>query len=203
MAGKKSILRATGAAGLSSPVTYSLAEHQHRFAAWAAARATQRGLANFRTSTISDALVDCGVVAVVDTAVNWPTTAAVFDTAHRGWCQAMLRDLLSAGIGKASYGRAAKVIAIYLKSRIVLGGHHEHSFAKVIHPPIDRILLQAIAEHVAAKDRVFAKQLRTTTWTSLTEATYDDLIARLRSAGLDQPAFWWIETFWDPRREEE
>jgi hypothetical protein len=119
------------------------------------------------------------------------------------WCQAILSDLRSSGIGKASYGRAAKAIAIYLKSRIVLGGHHEHSFAKVIHPPIDRILLQAIADHVRANNPVFAKQLRATTWTSLTEAAYDDLIARLRNAGLDQPAFWSIEQFWDPRREEE
>jgi hypothetical protein len=181
-------------------VTYSLADHQHRFGAWAAARATQRGLANLRTSTISDALVDCGVVAVVDTAVNWPTTAKVFDTAHRGWCRAMLSGLLSHGIDKASYGHAAKAIAIYLKLRVVVGGHHKHAFAKVIHPPIDRILLQGLAKYVRAKDPVFAKQLRTTTWTSLTPAKYDDLITHLRSAGLDQPAFWWIEQFWDPTK---
>jgi hypothetical protein len=184
-------------------MSYTLATHQHRFAAWAAARAAQRGLAKLRTGIILDALVHCGVVAVVDTVSNWPTTAETFDAAHRGWCQSVLKHILSIGISEARYGRAAKVVAIYLKSRIVLGGHHDTDFARVIHPPIDRILLQSLAGYVRTKDTAFANQLRTTNWTSLTEAEYDDLIARLRSAGLDQPAFWCVERFWDPRGDAE
>jgi hypothetical protein len=178
-------------------MSYTLAIHQHRFAAWAAARAAQRGAGTVRA--IINALDGCGVVTVVDTPSNWPTTAAAFDTAHRHWCRALLNRLLSAGINKAAYGRAVKIIAIYLKSRIVLGGHHDTAFATVIHPPIDRILLQALAGHVRAKDPRLANRLRTATWTALDEATYDDLIASLRGAGLDRPAFWCIERFWDPR----
>jgi len=199
---KKRVLSATSVAGLSSPVSYTIAEHHHRFAAWAAARAALRGLADIRTGTISHALEHCGVVGVVDTRARWPTSVAVFDAAHRDWCQALLKDLRSAGTGNASYGRAAKVLAIYLKSRIVLGGHHAHAFAKVIHPPIDRILLQGIAEHVCAGNQALAKQLRTTTWTTLTAGAYYDLIDRLRGADLDRRAFWGIEQFWDPGREE-
>jgi hypothetical protein len=202
MAGKGNTEWTTGA-GLSSPMTYSLADHQHRFAVWAAARATQRGLAKFSTSSVNDALTACGVVAVADNAVDWPTTARAFARAHRNWCRTMRANLRSARIGNVSHGRAAKAIAIYLKVRIVLGGHHDSAFAKVIHPPIDRILLQGVAKHLRARDPVFARRLQVTTWTSLTEVRYDDLIARLRGAGLNQPAFWWIERFWNPRREEE
>lgn len=182
-------------------MAYTLAIHQHRFAAWAAARAAQRGLASSRI--MIDALEGCGVVAVVDTCDDWPLTAVAFDALHRIWCRALLGRLVSAGISKATYGRAVKVIAIYLKSRIVLGGHQDTSFARVIHPPIDHILLQGLAGHVRARDRPLANRLRTTTWTSLDEASYDDLIARLRGAGFDEPAFWCIESFWDPRGDEE
>src|SRR5450755_4604971 len=117
-------------------MSYTIAMHQHRFAAWAAARAAQRGLTG--TYTVINALEGCGVVTVADIANNWPATAAAFDNAHRDWCRALLKRLLSAGIAKATYGRAVKIIAIYLKSRIVLGGHHDTAFARVIHPPIDR-----------------------------------------------------------------
>jgi hypothetical protein len=179
-------------------MSYTLATHQHRFAAWAAARAAQRGLANSRTGIIIDALKGCSVEAVVNTESMWPTTAAGFDSVHRDWCRALLR-----GLPGARYGRAAKIIAIYLKSRIVLSGHHESLFATVIHPPIDRVLLQSLARHVRVKDPGFARYLRTRTWTSLNEDEYYDLIARLRRAGLDLKAFWYIEEFWDPRGEDE
>ena len=182
------------------PMAYTIAMHHHRFAAWAAARAAQRGLANSRI--IIDALEGCGVKAVVDNPDDWPQTAGAFDVAHRNWCSVLLERLLAAGVSKATYGRAAKVIAIYLKSRIVLGGQQDSPFATVIHPPIDRILLQSLAGHLHARDRPLADHLRATTWTSLANDTYDDLIRRLRRAELDQPAFWCIERFWDPRGDE-
>jgi hypothetical protein len=200
---KNSALRAGDATRLSSSVGYTLGEHQHRFSIWAAARSIQRGLANVRIGTIDAALMACGVGEIADTEAKWPTTEALFDRAHRKWCRAIMRNLQSAGVGDMSYGRAAKLTAVYLKCRIVVGGHHEHSFANVIHPPIDRILLQALSKRVRAKDPAFGTFLRTVTWTSLAEANYWDLIARLRSAGLDKPAFWCIERFWDPRREEQ
>jgi hypothetical protein len=177
-------------------MAYTLATHHHRFAAWAAARAAQRRLANSRT--IINALHVCGVVQVVDTNDYWPTTAAMFDVVHREWCRALVNHLLSAGINAAKYGHAAKIIAVYLKSRIVLSGHHDTRFASVIHLPIDRILLRAVAGHMRATDRPLATRLRTTAWTALTETSYDELIACLRGAGFDRPAFWYIERFWNP-----
>jgi hypothetical protein len=92
-----------------------------------------------------DSLNVCGVVAVVNSPADWPQTAEDFDDVHHTWCTALLNSLHSAGIDKASYGRAAKVIAVYLKSRIVLAGHHDTAFGKVIHPPFDGILLREIA----------------------------------------------------------
>src|SRR5262245_13665367 len=103
--------------------TYNLAIHQHRFAAWAAARAAQRGLAA-NSNIIVDALDQCCVKAVVDNRGEWPATSAEFDAKHRSWCRTVLIRLRHAGIKRATYGRAAKVIAVYLKARVVLAGHH-------------------------------------------------------------------------------
>jgi hypothetical protein len=195
------VRRKLEAGGQSLPLDYTLSQHHHRFAEWAAARAIQRGLADVRISTISDALKISGISRVADTARKRPTTAELFDSAHRRWCRAVMGSFRAAGVGEVSYGRAAKLIAVYLKSRIVLGGHHGHAFARVIHPPIDRLLLQALSAEVRANDRVLATRLRTANWTSLTESGYWDLIDSLRGAGLDRPAFWHVERFWDPRRE--
>ena len=131
-------------------MSYTIAMHHHRLPpAWAAARAAQRRLAN--SCAIIDALNGCGVVTVIDTPGMHPTTVAAFDRLHREWCLALLGNLHCTGIGHATYGHAAKVIAIYLKSRVILSGHHDTPFAKVIHPPIDSILLKAVAKHVRCK----------------------------------------------------
>jgi hypothetical protein len=174
---------------------YTIAMHHHRFAAWAAARAAQRGLANSRT--IIAALNGCGVVAMADTRDSQPASADEFDRLHHDWCRALLENLKSAGI-KATYGQAAKIIAIYLKSRVVLSGRHDTPFASVIHPPIDSFLLKSLARHVHAQDRRLASQLRKIRWMLLNETDYDALIASLRKARFDQPAFWCIERFWNP-----
>jgi hypothetical protein len=181
---------------------YSIAKHHHLVAAWASARAAQRRLA--KTCTIITSLNGCGVVPVVETLERWPATPEAFDRVHRDWCRNLLKSLKSAGVSNAQYGHAAKILAIYLKSRIVLGGYHDTPFARVMHPPIDSFLLKQLAtelrqrEDASDEDRRLATFLKTTTWTTLNEAKYDKLIGGLRKAGFDQPAFWCIEQFWNP-----
>lgn len=56
----------------------------------------------------------------------------------------MLQQLTKAKVEEASFGRAAKLIAIYLKTTIVLSGAENTTLGRVIHPPIDSILLKAM-----------------------------------------------------------
>ena len=49
------------------------------------------------------------------------------------------------GVEDVTFGKAAKLLAIYLKSMIIVGGHHESPFARVAAPPIDEILLRRLA----------------------------------------------------------
>ena len=96
-----------------------------------------------------------------------------------------------------TFGRAAKLLAIYLKSMIIVGGHHESPFARVAAPPNDEILLKSLAaDH--SFDRKHWRLWRTTKWTKMTTEEHAAIISSFRSEGLDRPVFWMIERYWKP-----
>lgn len=178
---------------------YTLGEHRHRFAVWAAARAAQRGLKGAHNVVLAEALESCGVRDVVDAgAASWPTEAAQVDSRHAQWCSRIVDGLQAGGVA-ASYGRAAKLVAIYLKVTVIGAGFHETPFGRHLHPPIDDILLKALA----AEPRFAAqacRRWRATRWTKLEAVEYAELVRSLRDAGLDVPGFWMVERYWLVRR---
>jgi hypothetical protein len=97
----------------------------------------------------------------------------------------------------ASYGRAAKVIAIYLKSSIVLGPAWDSSLARVAHPPIDRELLKKLASSEEFKSEC-KKHWAKTNWTQLDKTKYKALINQLRDIPWikDKP-LWMLEKYWN------
>ena len=179
----------------SNAAKYTLTEHRHRFAVWAAARAAQRGWTS--TERLAAALEASGASALVrGSPTNWPATAGAFDAAQREWAHALLDHLAASGV-HGTYGRAAKLLAIYLKATIVLAGHADSPFGRVLHPPLDSILLRNLAADTrfpAARRSLW----RQTSWTRLDEQRYFELIDTLRATRLDQPAFWMVERYWQP-----
>jgi hypothetical protein len=174
---------------------YTIDEHRHRFALWAAARAAQRGLKGGSNAALASALEKCGVVDVVRApAATWPGAPAAFDAVHEQWCIRVVAELEARGVA-TSFGRAAKLIAIYLKTVVVAAGFHDSALARTLHPPIDDILLSALAS-----DPTFTKPSRQlwkqTRWTRLDRNSYAELIRSLRGERLDTPAFWMIERYW-------
>lgn len=175
---------------------YSLLEHRHRFAVWAAARAAQRRLAGGSTLNFRAAIEACGVAELVTAGPTaWPLTVDTFDDLHRTWCRRLVSSLRSGGAAEATYGHAAKAVAIYLKSMIINAGFEDTDFAKNLHPPVDGILLKSLA-----RDSRFSRESRQlwgdTTWTGLGEPAYFRLIDSFRREGLGSPAFWFIERYW-------
>src|SRR5256885_1479482 len=120
-------------------MAYDLIEHRHRFSVWAAARAAQRGLKGGKVDVLRDALEQSGVVAFAQ-ATDGAIDPGAFDEAHRVWAQKIVTPLASRNV-PATFGRAAKLIAIYPKSMVILNGNFETRRARVVHPPIDGILL--------------------------------------------------------------
>ncbi len=99
---------------------------------------------------------------------------------------------------KATNGRAAKLVAVYLKSRVLLGERWDSRFAFNMHPPVDRILLQALA---ASKSITSYHQpaWRSANWTQLDQAGYEQLIEQLRAVVPPNQPFWTIEEYWAVR----
>ena len=91
---------------------------------------------------------------------------------------------------KVSYGRAAKIIAIYLKTVYVLR-FPESDTSKFIHPPIDRVLLTNIQKSGGIKFNPFPN------WTELDKEGYKKVIQELKDL-VGGEAFWKLEVYWEP-----
>jgi hypothetical protein len=177
--------------------TYGLDEHRHRFSSWAAARAAQRGSTD--VATLVDALAACGVVNFVRTCDLNSVDVEAFDRLHGSWCRSIVRHLKSRGAKGATFGRAAKLIAIYLKCTVVLGPGWRTKLAHVAHPPIDRILLSHLPS-VVGESCDHKHRWASFTWTKLSQKRYARLIRDLRQCICGSEPFWKIEQFWPAPR---
>jgi hypothetical protein len=172
---------------------YDLFTHRHNFAVWAAARAAQRSLTN--VAKMRSALEKCGVVEFIRQYRGEEVSLAEFDVLHRTWCRCIIKCLVADGVSTAMYGRAAKLIAIYLKSMVIVGGGAGTSLACVAHPPIDEILLKNLRRAPTTLN-IHKKEWRMIRWTKLNEAEYFRLIGQLRDyLGKDEP-MWKLEEYW-------
>jgi hypothetical protein len=93
----------------------------------------------------------------------------------------------------ASYGRAAKLLAVYLKSMIIVQDNSS-GLSDVAHPPIDRIILQNISKDKNI-NHPHKQDWKYTNWTQLDEPSYKQLIADFRQV-LEGKPFWYIDKYW-------
>lgn len=174
---------------------YDLFIHRHNFAAWAAARAVQRDFAGSRTQNCREALETSGVANFVSDPACVDTTAGRFRELHELWCRSILATFVRLGATGTSYGRSAKLLAIYLKSIVIAGPDAYRSFGRVIHPPIDENLLRNLASStlIDSPHKVAWGQIA---WTQLDETRYYTLVDQLRSVLPRELPFWMLEEHW-------
>jgi len=170
-------------------MTYTFNEHLHNYAVWAAARAVARNFTN--TANVKSAIEETGLRRLLDN--NEMFSIASFDQFHCETARKIIVHLKYIDNGleeKATYGRAAKIIAIYIKTAIVVRDLGVSNLARIAHPPIDRILLtNANKEHKKL-------ELIRYNWTQLSEDEYFELIEKLRSIKFE--SFWEVERYWSP-----
>ncbi len=167
---------------------YDIANHSHRFAAWAAATgASASPKCRFTVAQGKAILEEAGFTASLRKPSQLPSPARM-DDAHKKWRE---RVIIAARRRKLrfSHGVAAKLINIYLKSRFTLGGHEKHPNGAALHPPIDSLLLKAVK-----RNNVCSAKLRTN-WSTFDSETYQQIIERLRGMQAGLP-FWTIEADW-------
>lgn len=172
-------------------VTYTIETHKHNFAVWAAARAAQRGWKSATVGKLGGALESSGIKDAVTRIGNTNVDPKEYDGWHTDWCSRVMAHLQDAGVQRVTYGRAAKLVAIYLKVMVIIGEDPMCPLAKTAHPPIDGILLKNIAK---AKPTV--SQLDRVRWTRLSRTEYLDVVNDLRSVMNEGAPFWEIEKYW-------
>ena len=176
-------------------VSYDLTEHRHRFAVWAAARAAQRGFTTVKE--FRRALQATDIQRVLASPETLLVSAVEFEALHRRWCSSICASLTEQTIANVAYGRAAKLVAVYLKTTVIMGGACDSPLGRNAHPPIDRVLLQGLARSpdITSPHKAAWKALN---WTQLDEAGYYELMDQLRGALPHGAPFWTIEEYWQP-----
>jgi hypothetical protein len=170
-------------------MSYDFNEHKHRFAVWTAARAVQRAFTT--TDNIVQAINATSLRAFSEK--KDAVSQHEFDEMHRKWCKDIIALFGDKNI-TCSYGRAAKIVAIYLKTSVILPTGGKGGKSSVIHSPIDSILLNALSQMDDLKD------LRKKRWTNFTEQDYWDVSRKLREK---VNCFnWKLEELWRPEIED-
>ncbi|HAK79362.1 MAG TPA: hypothetical protein DCR35_17430 [Runella sp.] len=172
-------------------LTYSYFNHLHNYAIWTAARAAQRGFTT--TKNIKTAIEKTELKDLLEG--NKPLKSVEeFDTFHEKCCEFIMAEISQLGIKGVTYGRAAKIVNIYIKTAIVIP-NPDSQLAFIAHPPVDRILLIGLTEQLKVKFHKIS-------WTGFDQKDYLKIITQFRELGfgLEVP-FWKIEKYWNPVRE--
>jgi hypothetical protein len=177
---------------------YDIERHRHVFAAWVAGRAAtgrEEGSEGFDVKNGRRWLEAVGFTESLDSPASLPSPNKI-DEAHRGWRSCVIvasheDRTLKGEPTSVTHGQAAKLINVYLKTRFVCGGHHDHPNVGGLHPPLDRLLLQSLKrKKIGCLDASF-----TAPWSQLNSEEYEAIIARIRMFLGDAP-LWEIERHW-------
>ena len=170
---------------------YTFQQHIHNYAVWTAARAAQRGFTT--TENIKQAINASQLQKLAEGKLDIKT-AADYDAFHKITCDELMATFDSLSLkdrvkAKATFGRAAKIVAVYLKTAVVVKDQGESLLSNIIHPPIDRILLSNLTKppyHI---------QLRN--WTQLSKHDYYVLWEEIKALKIHKKGFWEIEEHWE------
>ena len=115
-----------------------------------------------------------------------------FDQLQKSWCHTLIHFFCD--INNCSYGRAAKIVAIYLKTSVVLPEKCTSQRYSFIHPPIDNRVLTSLSKKEGLE------KLKKETWTKFDEEKYWYIVQKVRS--VCNFFHWGIESGWTPSEAE-
>lgn len=174
-------------------MSYTITEHRHRFAAWAASRAASVKGCRFSVEDGARILESAGFDISLKSPGQLPSPDRI-DEVHRQWRSRVIADANDRG-HFFSHGVAAKLINCYLKSRFVCGGEEGHPHVSALHPPVDRLLLTALSSSADPSIRRHWRDLGKPSWSNFDSATYEIVIELIRATVGTAP-MWMIEEYW-------
>ncbi|MGA3118667.1 MAG: hypothetical protein ABSF90_30115 [Syntrophobacteraceae bacterium] len=173
-------------------MAYDIFIHRHNFAVWAASRAVHRNWNGAKTRVLVKAIEDCGVKDFLQLYKEHSISYDEFEHYHHVWC-CKIQESTAASATEASYGRAAKLLAVYLKAMVIVAGAENTKLAHLIYPPIDSILLKNIGDRFNR-----FKKLKDVKWTQSNESEYYSLMSLLRECLSKEQPLWMLEEYWHP-----
>ncbi len=195
--------------------TYSIADHAHRFAVWTAGRAYSRsgGDGGGYSVLYAQLMLEAAGMRDINTPEDLPSKAGI-DTFIHERIEAVRAARPATYVHyqtrkdvefRCTYGRAQKLVNVYLKSKLVCGGYHDDERVQRLHPPMDRKLLRglnALRKKVGDQDGYaeFQKDLLDAqalgnSWVVFTQTTYEAYIKAVKSLQKDKP-LWAVEEHW-------
>lgn len=172
---------------------YSIEDHKHRLAAWAASRAASVKGCRFSVEDGVRILECAGFDARFSKPDNLPGRTEL-DSCHRRWREDVIAEAKNRNL-HFTHGVAAKLINCYLKVRFVCGGHEVDTRVAALHPPIDGLMLKALAMAEDPKIQGRWKGFGNRPWSKLDSETYESLIGLIRQTVGAAP-MWSIEEYW-------
>lgn len=171
---------------------YTIHEHSHRFATWAAATgASASPKCRFRVADGKAILEAAGFDARLCRPSQLPKPSQI-ERVHAEWCRRVMAEARKRKL-KFTHGIAAKLINLYLKARFTCGGYADHPNVAALHPSIDSLLLKALNRTLPSAQRL------PTNWSTFDAETYQRSVGILRLVAAKQP-LWQTEELWQGYR---
>ncbi len=172
---------------------YDVQEHAHRFAVWTAARAATRGMAGGSTENIEKAIGRANLRNFLE-ANEGQKSILDFHSyleKHYVFCTEIIAYFNKIKL-ECTYGRAAKIVAVYFKTRLL--NLENHPLINVIFPPIDSVLLKNLADKSPE-----LKFLADKKWTQFDAEGYEIAIKSIEKWSVkNNLKFWEVEKYWRP-----
>lgn len=172
---------------------YSIEIHKHRFAAWAAGNAASSRNCRFKVEEAVQIIESIELNKIIQP--NQLPNIEQMDIQHKAWCESAIKAADELEIKGFTHGVAAKLINIYLKSIFVCGGFQDDKRVQALHPPIDRVLLSALASNNVNDKKQFWKMRQQQGWSNFDYVSYQSVITQIRDVVKNEP-MWTIEQYW-------
>lgn len=171
--------------------SYDIDEHKHRFATWCGATAGSRSkICRFSVKKGKEILEKSGIHPKKKLRDLIHITSSEFNSWHNEICESMTS--IPTELNNFSYGIAAKILNCYLKAYI----DPSIDTYNIIHPPVDRILLQELSSRNIGKFKKTWTELLHIGWSKFKKENYATCISHIRMTLPPQTPLWKIEYFW-------
>jgi hypothetical protein len=174
-------------------MNYSIEDHKHRFAAWAAARAA--AVKGYRFSVLrgNKVIEAVGLPDLLSAPARLPRPSEMSE-AHREWRARAIASARSLNLD-FSHGVAAKLINVYLKSGFTCAGLHQDERVRSLHPPIDRLLLAELKKANVGGFRAEWGSALAVGWSNFDSIQYEKVIDCVKKSTFPD-GMWTVEAYW-------